>query len=129
MIFEAAGLGTDRYDAVNALGPPDAIVVARTRLTEADEINAFAKDLLQSCLTLWGEMAIVRVQIYADQAADSCFVTVLTNNTTEEAFAASALSAYRAVHHSYRTKDPQPPITHEVCFLPHGSTVQYQGRD
>lgn len=130
MIFESLGLGTARYDAVNALGPPDAIIVVRTRHVEEKRVKALASELMAAYAALWQKMAVVRMQIYADQAAESCFLTILNHDCdTDKDFAQHALSVYRATLRVHKTDTPQPPITHDVCFLPHGTAVQYQGKD
>ena len=134
MIFEAAGLGTQRYDAVSELRAPDVILIVRTRIDVAKDIQ----ELMQSMLLAWKEMfssyvldPVIKIQCYGDQTADGCFALCTTMDWTDSTapLAESALSLYRRTVSNYRTEGPQPPLTHEICFLPSGKTLQYQGKE
>lgn len=131
MIFEASGLGTTRFDACTALGAPNAIITLRTRWVNTPDIRAYATDLLKQMLGLWDANRptppVIRMQVYGDQVSESCYAIVLDPVDTGT-FSQHALDAYRSVLANHRTQGPQPPITHDVCFLPSGHTVQFQGR-
>lgn len=130
MIFEASGRGTARFDAVTNLESPDAMITLRTQLTDEPALKSYALALLTKLTTLWQcpQQAALRMIIYPDQVSESCYMIIL--DTVDHAtFTTKALAVYRSVLAQHGHKRPQPPITHDVCFLPSGHTVQYQGRD
>ena len=129
MIFEAAGLGTTRFDAVSRIGEPDAILIVRTRWLEEHDVKRLAQALIDATVALWPDKpAVVRMQIYGDQTAESVSMLVFGMEYSSD-FATRALQSYRTTLCTHRSVGPQPPISHEVCFLPTGKTVTYQGRD
>ena len=129
MIFEAAGLGTARFDVASHIGEPDTILIVRTRWIEEHDAKRLAEALLEATTSLWADKAaVVRMQIYGDQTAESLSMLVF-NIEYSSHFATRALQSYRTTLCTHRSVGPQPPITHEVCFLPTGKTVTYQGRD
>ena len=129
MIFEAAGLGTARFDACTCLGAPNAIVTLHTQLVNVADVKPYSTELLQALAELWdgAPAPVIRMQIYADHVSESCYTIVLDQVNTAR-FSAQALAAYRSILAKHRTGGPQPPVTHDTCFLPSGHTVQFQGR-
>ena len=129
MIFEASGLGTARFDACTNLDAPNAMVTLRTQWVDRTDIQNYATRLLAEIAELWAPMKpAIRMQVYGDQVSESCYMIIL-DQVDHTQFSERALSTYRSVLSTHRTQCPQPPITHDVCFLPSGHTIQYQGRE
>lgn len=148
MLFEAYGLGTDRYDLITQTGPPDAIVVLRTGYDEVEEIKLLGTEIIEFYQSLWTDrVARVRMQIYAKQSTEACSATIVNPPTpantqvdtphsqqpTDEhikQLSARVLEFYRrALSQRPATNTRCPPVMHEVCILPTGITVQYMGAD
>ena len=130
MLFESHGLGTQRYDVVSTPGAPDAIVHVRTRLMEEVAVQAYLKELLPELLALWKTPPVLRMQTWGDQTSEGLYMVVLgVDYITDTQFASRALDTYRTILAKHRLPGAQPPLSHDVVFLPSGHTVHYAGRD
>lgn len=135
--FERVLCGSERFDLVWTDGPSPAVaavLTVRTVLLDGEAIRALGQSLLSAMRPLWDGSSKVYMQIYGSQICNSCFVTALniSDPLKQDAFQTDALAAYRTVlraspnHHALPSLPP--PVMHDVCFLPEGRTVRYEGR-
>jgi hypothetical protein len=152
MLFEAYGPGTDRYDLITQIGPPDAIVVLRTGYDDAEEIKLLGTEIIECYQSLWTDrVARVRMQIYARQSTEACSATIVNPPTPPDTptdaspetphpqqptdahikqLSACVLESYRNVlSQRPATNTKHPPVMHDLCILPSGITIQYMGAD
>jgi hypothetical protein len=143
MLFESYGLGTDRYDLITQIGPPDVMVVLRTGYDDAEEIKLLGTEVIECYQSLWTDRAPhVRMQIYARQSTEACSATIVNPPTPPDTppdtptdaqikqLSARVLQSYRKVlAQRPTTNTKRPPVMHDVCILPSGITVQYMGAD
>lgn len=128
MLCETHGLGTERYDAVSGQGEPVAIVHVRTRLIESEQVWSYINELMPALQALWTKPGVIRMQVWGDQTTEGLHMIVVgLDHTIRVAFATRALAVYQPILAKHRTPDAQPPMSHDVCFLPSGYTVQYSG--
>ena len=128
--FEAAGNGTFRFDALFGTGRPHAIVFLRTRINVPEDVQVMVEKLFARYASAWVEWVdgtpCIRFQVQADAHAEGSTVVVMGEETC--GFEDKLLEVYCTTVDELGPSDAQPPISHDVCFLPSGRMIHYEAR-
>ena len=133
MLFENAGCGNTLFNLRNGSGNPDVIAVLHTRLLTEPDIRALAEALAHSIQGIWPKrkapVSLV-MKVHPDQSHDSLYLIITNLDASSVTHLHNkSLEGYRAVLRMHRSPAPNPPLSHELCVLPSGDSMLYQGVD
>lgn len=79
--------------------------------------------------THFSEPSCIRAHIYVNQTFESCFyaVQVPMGPAVRSALQTRALDDYKTHLAYFVTVPTNTPVLHDVCFLPDGQTVRFEG--